>query len=492
MVVKIQPAAANITGAVIYNENKMSAAEGMLDNAEAMLYEDAGNTGHIVATRNVPDTSTLENEFERLRWKNERVGRGRKLENPTFHMSVNPGALDRPLSEEDITAFTDELMQQLGYGDSPYRIFRHDDTGRTHYHIVSTRIGQNGKKVSDSFENHRCENICRSLAAKYGFFYGLQESDKTEEQDEETARQQTPSKDAPEINSFAPKTSDNIKTVQDTDKKKKEPSGASKKTKEYIPPFSRDSDIPASEQYRTFHREAMGWAFTTPEQYASILRIRYNTKVELYGENDEGLQYTGLGTTGAAATTPVTEQELGITALDDVLQRCSATDMKKRRAQRKRLEDLAVWAAERSDTWSDFRSLMQRKGVYTVVAWSREGKPFGVTWLDRATRCAWKGSETAADLAWLLKTAEDKGWNLIPAKGKTARSAAPAKDGDGKRARATGRPAHNLAEYSSPSTLQKLLAKRGHADRTQRSEADASRSRSEIKYGREDDNDITI
>ena len=59
-------------------------------------------------------------------------------------------------------------MDRLGYGDQPYVIFRHDDNARPHIHIVSLRIDEQGRKLSDYKEWERSTNICRELERKYG------------------------------------------------------------------------------------------------------------------------------------------------------------------------------------------------------------------------------------------------------------------------------------------------------------------------------------
>lgn len=484
MVVKIQPPAHNITNAIVYNEKKMTASEVILSPEEESTYMEEDNTGHVLATRNVPDTSTLENEFERLRWLNKKTSRNRKLENPTFHMSVNPGELDRPLPESEIVAFTDELMERLGYKDNPYRIFRHDDIERTHFHVVGTRIGQDGKKVRDSFENARCEKICRELATKYGYIYGLQKAEG--EAEAENVRQGQ--------NNAVPASS-TAETRQPSGKAKKTREKAQKEPKTYIPPFDMESEVPASDQYRSFHAEAMKWSFTTPEQYAAILKYRFNTDVELQGDVDsEGLDdmlvYAGLGKRGNEVSTPVNEKELGINALNDVLQKCAGTEMRYRRAQRERLEKLAAWAAEKSEGWEDFRRLMERKGVITVISWSEQNEAFGLTWLDRATKCAWKGSETAVDLNWLKETVEKKGWRLTR---HYRYEKAPRQTGVKKSAAMkTGKRRTRLGSYSDPNSLRQLMDRR-NAGRTRRSNADASKNRSDIRYGDENDkNDIII
>jgi len=241
--------------------------------------------------------------------------------------------------------------------------------------------------------------------------------------------------------------------------------------------------------------EAMKWFFTTPEQYAAILKYRFNTNVEIQGNvNNEGLddmlEYTGLGKYGNEVTTPVNEKELGINALDDILQKCAGTEMKYRKAQRERLEKLAVWAAEKSEGWEDFRKLMERKGVITVISWSEQNEAFGLTWLDRATKCAWKGSETAVDLNWLKDIIEKKGWQLTRhyKYEKAPRQTSAKKNA----AMKTGKQRTRLSSYSDQSSLQQLMDKR-NTNKTKRSNADASKNKGDIKYGDENDkNDIII
>lgn len=425
MVVKIQSPGASTTATLVYNEHKMTAGEpeGAMTQQQEEQYLRDGATGHVVETRNVPRESTLENEFARLKMLNTRTSKGRKLENPSFHMSVNPGQGDAPMNEQQVVAFVDELMEQLGYGSNPYRIFRHDDTGRTHYHVVSTRIGQDGKKVRDSFENRRCEQVCKSLAAKYGFTYGLAEEG---EEKEISERKETTPDDAPV---YTPQTAQNspradakqkdgreavhgVDSPQNENTRKrrgKDEKKEDKKKREYIPPFEIGEGRSAIEQFRLFHNETMQWHFSTPEQYAAILRERFRVEATAW---EDGYRYAGLDGKGHAVTAPMSEKEIGIEALDPVLKKCSEEQMSKRKAQRERVEKAAHECMVESKSRSEFMSRMRKKGIFTVVSYTKEGLPFGVTYLDRATRCAWKGSETQCNLIWLNEAARTNGWSL--------------------------------------------------------------------------------
>jgi hypothetical protein len=111
-------------------------------------------------------------------------------------------------------------------------------------------------------------------------------------------------------------------------------------------------------------------------------------------------------------TPPISEAGLGIDMMQQIKNKCNDTKMSEKKEQKKRLELLALAAADVSESFDDFRAKMEQKGVYVVISWTEDNKPFGVTWLDKATKCAWKGSETNANLKWLKDLAERKGWTI--------------------------------------------------------------------------------
>src|SRR5690606_25058371 len=61
-----------------------------------------------------------------------------------------------------------EYMEQMGYGEQPYVIVRHNDTKHEHVHIVTTNVKEDGKVVG-IFNSHR-RNMAtqRYLEKKFG------------------------------------------------------------------------------------------------------------------------------------------------------------------------------------------------------------------------------------------------------------------------------------------------------------------------------------
>ena len=86
----------------------------------------------------------------------------RKTEKPVLHISLNPDPKDC-LSEERFVSLAEEYMRRMGFGDQPYIVYRHNDIGREHLHIVSVRVDETGRAISDSYEHGSSMKVCREL-----------------------------------------------------------------------------------------------------------------------------------------------------------------------------------------------------------------------------------------------------------------------------------------------------------------------------------------
>ena len=148
MVVKVLQSRGSTSSPLEYNEEKVSEGE-----------------AEIIGVFNKGEDKDIYEAFKRLERRNISV------KNVSFHMAINPGE-GEDMTEGRICSFACDLMQGMGYGNQPFIIYRHHDIERIHYHVLSSRICENGKKVNDYWENKRCENVSKELQQKYGFVYG--------------------------------------------------------------------------------------------------------------------------------------------------------------------------------------------------------------------------------------------------------------------------------------------------------------------------------
>lgn len=91
----------------------------------------------------------------------------RRTLKPVVHISINPSLEDK-LSDEQYITLASDYMEQMGYKDQPYIVFKHNDIQREHIHIVSLKIDKEGKKINDRYEKLRSMRVCRELEIKYG------------------------------------------------------------------------------------------------------------------------------------------------------------------------------------------------------------------------------------------------------------------------------------------------------------------------------------
>lgn len=388
MIVKIQPPNPNIEASVNYNESKMNGIEGIRETEDVELkgIED----GHVLVTRNVQEDMSFSEHLEMLRMKAAFSKKaGRKTTNQTFHMSVNPSENDKKLTEKEAVEMIDEIMAGLGYENQPYRIYKHTDIEREHYHVVSSRIAPDGKKIPDSFERLVLRENLKKIAPKYGFHVILSEEEKKD-------LGLTDEKETDQKQNTSPKET----------KEKKEAK------KDFVSPFTRKDATPVKQQFTNIIEDAMKWHFSTFEQIQALMLRRYHIMLEVQRGNPDECVMLGVDSKAETITPPLMESQLGINLHHMIQEKIDKEKMRNRKEQRERLEKLARAAAKVSESYDEFYNNMYKKGVIVVLSWTIDNEAFGVTYLDRATKCAWKGSETAVDLKWLIETAKSSGWEL--------------------------------------------------------------------------------
>ncbi len=84
-----------------------------------------------------------------------------RIKYPQLHVVIS--AKGNEYGKHELSAVAHDWMQGMGYGEQPYLVILHRDTANAHVHIVSTRVGKDGKKINNSFEKIRAYQVLHEI-----------------------------------------------------------------------------------------------------------------------------------------------------------------------------------------------------------------------------------------------------------------------------------------------------------------------------------------
>ena len=352
MVVKIYPAAPSCSAAVNYNERKV--AEG---HASVIFSSSIADPRKPMDTFSVYENGSL------------------RCQNRSFHASVNPGKNDH-MTDEDIKAFVKDYMEKIGYGKQPYILYKHTDIERTHYHIVSVRVDENGNKISDSFERKRSREALEELAEKYDFKVGTgKEVKEVDEQDDYEKKGQEQKFEFNPYEGFDP-------------------------GKGHI-----------SEQINALVELAKTYYFKEPQQFDYIMETLgvQVSRTEVDGKVIMG--FRGLDPKTKEPCTPIVTLSNENSNLPEWIEQHVAECKKLiKNREKEKVDNLACYATRVSRSQKHFENLLKKQGIIVKISRNVDGKIFGVVFIDTKNKCVFKGSELPKFKVQELEEARKNRW----------------------------------------------------------------------------------
>lgn len=335
MVVKLMNSAPSMSSAVMYNENKVKEGEAA-----------------VIAQVNPDEGLSVLETFSRLERMNIRS------KEVSFHMSVNP-AEGEMMSEADTVRFVSELMAGLGYGSQPYVIYRHDDIGRTHYHVVSIRTDHRGRKIPDRQEQRKCLSLMEGMSQRYGYSIGNGTSEALFELGIDPRR------------------------------------------------FDASKGHVAA-QLEAIVQRCLSYRFVSPEQFRLLMRS-HGVSVSFRESGTAVLQ--GMDPEGKTCTKPVDERALSVAVHDEMQERISQSLSAGKTPVREAEKVCRIVSSclPYAESVKQFEAMLQRKGIECHIRRKDDGKIVGATFIDRDTRCIFGGSEIRTFKASELDALESKG-----------------------------------------------------------------------------------
>lgn len=86
----------------------------------------------------------------------------------SVHISLNfaPGEV---LNDDTLRSIATEYMEQIGFGDQPYLVYRHDDAGHPHIHIATIKVAADGTRIeTQNIGRDLSEPARKAIEEKYG------------------------------------------------------------------------------------------------------------------------------------------------------------------------------------------------------------------------------------------------------------------------------------------------------------------------------------
>lgn len=328
----------NLYGALAYNNLKVEKEKGQI------LF-----TNKLIETTNgVYTVGQLTQSFEPYLIAN------RNTEKHTLHISLNPDPKDQ-VSDDKFQEIAQEYMQEMGYGEQPFLVFKHTDIDRSHIHIVSVCVNENGQKISDKFEKMRSMNLCRELERKHGL-------------------------------------------IPATDKERKQAD------KIFRPVNYKAGDV-KSQIASVIRHLPNYYQFQTLGEYNALLSLFNITteKVEgeLHGKAKRGLLYIPLNEKGERAGHPFKAslfgENAGLTALEIHFSKCKTT--LKNTPTKQTLQSAVTMALQSTNKERDFKKHLSEQGINVVVRRNDTGRIYGITFIDHNSRSVWNGSRLGKELS---------------------------------------------------------------------------------------------
>ncbi len=119
----------NISKSLNYNEQKVSKG-----------------TAEILAASGFIKEAIDMNFYEKLARFQSLITLNERTVTNALHVSLNFDPSET-IPNEKMIVIADVYMQKIGFGQQPYLVYRHYDSGHPHIHIVSTNIERDGKRI---------------------------------------------------------------------------------------------------------------------------------------------------------------------------------------------------------------------------------------------------------------------------------------------------------------------------------------------------------
>jgi hypothetical protein len=325
----------NVLNALNYNEQKVR----------------QGKAVCILANNFLKGTDQL-HFYEKLRHFQKFNTLNERTKTNTLHLSLNFDPSEK-LSDEKLKEIAKTYMDRIGFGKQPYLVYRHEDAGHPHIHIVSTNIQADGSRISmHNLGRNQSEKARKEIEIEFG----LVEADDKKRHD---------------FNTLHPV---NAKKIA------------------YGKSETRQAIANVLNAVITHYK------FTSLTELNAILKL-YNVTAERGQEhsrmyNHSGLIYHALDDNGNKTGKGIKASSFFLKPTLSLLEKKFVENETLRRIHKKRTSTTIDWAVlKKPKNIHQLSAALEKEGITLVVRTNKEGQIYGLTYVDHTTQSVFNGSD---------------------------------------------------------------------------------------------------
>lgn len=275
-----------------------------------------------------------------------------------LHVSLNFDPSEK-LSNEKMTAIAKDYMERIGFGAQPYLVYRHNDSGHPHLHIVSTNIKNTGARISmHRLGANQSEKARKAIEVSFGL---VKAESKTNQQ----------------VNEIVPLNASKI-------------TYGKSETKRAI---ANVLSVVLS-QYK----------FSSLPELNAVLQL-YNVTAES-GEkgsrmfNNRGLVYQVLDEKGNKVGVPIKASLFYMKPTLNMLEQKFKENETLKEPLKKKLQTRIKWILDKAPkSIDDFTKALQAEGISIVIRKGKGEVIYGLTYIDHKNKTVFNGSDLGKEFS---------------------------------------------------------------------------------------------
>ncbi|MFZ1527466.1 MAG: relaxase/mobilization nuclease domain-containing protein [Ferruginibacter sp.] len=270
----------------------------------------------------------------------------------TLHVSLNFDPSER-LSESKLVEIAGVYMEKIGFGEQPFLVYKHEDAGHPHIHIVSTTIKNNGSRINThNIGRNQSEKARKEIEQTYGLV--------------RAERQQ-------QIMKPGIKPVDAEKAIYGTSETKRSISNVvSAVFSQY-----RFSSLPE---------------FNAALKQFNIVADRGKEEGRIY--KNRGLVYRILDAEGNKVSVPIKASTIGCKPILDNLEKKFLINESAKESLKQRTKSAIDDCLQTSPaSMNNLVAALTQKHIYTVLRRNAEGRLYGITFVDNQNKVVFNGSD---------------------------------------------------------------------------------------------------